>query len=225
MEGIAMLSSRHGIGILLGLTCALSGSAGGQVVPSGGGSAAANVDDVIISNTPARLTYIFGGDNATTIEFTQFTGTYTAPLDGKITLLVNDPTVPLPAPTGYIGVSVRDALLLATTWNPPNNIMPDPLVVHLDPGMRSIGWYQPRTGKVFFTLYLVNGCFQAPATMPLHVQGRLTRQRLTVTGCNMYVADDVLCISFGGRRYLAPLDIRRICTARHPPRTCCSPSR
>jgi hypothetical protein len=166
-------------------------------------------DDSIAANQPVRLRYIFGANNASAIDRELFTGSYTAPLDGTITLLINDPDVVIPAAVGYIGISVKEAVLLASDWTPPLAYgPPDPWVLMLDPTQPSHGWYHPRTRTIYFALHLVNGCFQPAATMPIYFRGKITRQRLNVTGCNQNVADDGFCATIGARRYNVRPDIR-----------------
>lgn len=195
-------------GLIVGAIALGSATAWGEKAEAVNGGRPAAPGDALVVTAPIRLTYAFGGDNTTMVSLTQIHGTYTAPLDGELTLLLMDRNVPVASAT-HIPLSVRDAFLIGSGFAPPSNIVPDPLVMHLDPGRPSYGWFHPGTGSVFIALYVVNGCWQAPSQMPIYLRGHLTRTRLDVRGCsNDQVADDQICLGLHGRRSFDRKDIR-----------------
>lgn len=128
--------------------------------------------------------------SCSTVELSLFVGGSSSVLKGCIRLHLGDPTVPVPAVVGVVGISVADAELNAPDFNPDLPGVPEPLRMRLNPKERSIGTWNRETGEIGFSLYLVtanDGTAVAP--MPLHLRGTLANGGLNVKGDNGDVAD------------------------------------
>jgi hypothetical protein len=143
-------------------------------------------------NQARTRTFVIDGDRSTVL-FSLLPGTFQSPLDGELTIMFRDPSVPVNS-VASVGISVRQAVFLAIEWAPPNNILAEPMVLYLDTTEHSYGWYNPRTGEIRFSLYLTDSCGGPPVPMPLRLQGTLTNGELSVAGDNGPVVDGLMAV-------------------------------
>lgn len=125
---------------------------------------------------------------ASSMELSLFVGGTRSRLTGSLQLFLGDPTVPVIALEGMLGLSVERADLVAPDFE-PNLVMQEPLILQLDPRVRSIGAWNTKTGAINFELNLavVEGSLPVPRTVSL--SGTLSDGSLSVSGDNGPIAD------------------------------------
>jgi len=99
---------------------------------------------------------------------------------GSVRLFLGDPTVPVIAVAGMVGLSVDGADFIS--------LDPVPIsMVHIfqNPNVRSIGSWNMLTGQIAFDLYLT----PVPVPQPIHLSGTLTHAGLNVEGDNGPIMD------------------------------------
>lgn len=132
------------------------------------------------------------------VELSLFTGGTASKLQGRIKLFLGDPTVPVIALAGMVGLSVDGASLTAVDFQPDLPGIEDPLHMIQDPCTRSIGSWNTLTGEIAFDLHLIAPRGNLPVPQPVHLRGKLANSGLEVSGDNGNVADGTMRLKISG---------------------------
>jgi hypothetical protein len=131
------------------------------------------------------------------VELTLFTGSTRSKMAGVIQLYLGDPSVPVIAIAGMVGISVDRADLLALDFEPNLPGIREPLRMIQDPRVRAIGSWNTPTGQIAFELHLVaaNSATDPgnlPVPMPLRISGALVQGVLKADGNNGNIPDGTM---------------------------------
>jgi hypothetical protein len=142
---------------------------------------------------------------ASHVDFSLFAGGTHSPLGGAMQLFVGDPSVPVIALVGAVGVSVDKADLVALDFE-PNLTLPEPLHMINDPDHRSTGtWLSSTdTGVLNLDLYLKGVETGLPVPQPLHLTGHLALGELLLSGDNGNVPDGQMSLYLVAREVPLP---------------------
>ena len=153
---------------------------------------------------PRRACFVLRPDNSS-VELSLFAGSGRSNLTGMLRLYLGDPTVPVPAIVGLVGLSVEAADLIAPDFEPDLPGIPEPLCLVLNPRVRSIGSWNTITGAIAFELHLIVSNTGTPIVpMPLHLSGTLVNGGLEVSGDNGDVVDAKMTVKISAVEVCPP---------------------
>lgn len=145
---------------------------------------------------PRHATFVLDPAESS-VELSLFYGGSRSKLAGRIQLYLGDPSVPVIAIVGMVGLSVDRAELVAVDFEPDLLGQPEPLRMIQDPNVRSIGSWLTTTGHIAFDLHLIAANTASttgglPVPMPIHVTGNLAQGVLKATGTNGNIPDGTI---------------------------------
>ncbi|MCK4660447.1 MAG: hypothetical protein KAV82_13075, partial [Phycisphaerae bacterium] len=187
--------------------CVVPAAAQSMLTPDHVDDSAIDPSNVAAVFRPHMEQFIVDGEESD-VSFSLFVGGFTSPLDGELVIYFGDPTVPTLSSVGTVAISIRQAFLMATTWEPETTMLDEPELFYLDSAHSSTGFYNYRTGKIAFTLYLVDDDGNLPVLMPLRFEGRLRAGMLSVSGNNGHIPDGSVEMNIEARRVKPFADIR-----------------
>jgi len=152
---------------------------------------------------PRRAHYVLSPAESR-VSLSLFVGGADSPLSGTLHLYLGDPSVPVVALAGMVGVSVDRADWVATDFEPDLFVLPEPMNIVLDPDHRSIGAWNTLTGHISLELYLIAPEGNLPVPMPVRVAGMLTNSGLRLSGDNGNVADGQLELTLAAHELSLP---------------------